>query len=453
MMEETSSGQGTDLVGTNDFSRTARNATSLTGMVCPMVYNGSLSIELNCTEAYVSKLYTFWSRQKFIDWHLGSPTRNEAYSNHFRYANLAQTVFAFNATRTAGGGQTGNVSVRGELAAWPNGAGQDNLTFMLWNTSQFIKNQTEFESFAASGVDALLICSGVGCNVGAPYQSNGSFLYETDFRFGHATGYTTDASRIGKVDSEFDKFMNPLEDRFTSGAWENRTGPQPPGVNPNPTILDPANASYTKNNLSLNATANETFDQFWYDIGNGINVSFAPNATILPADGFHNLTVCVNGSTGNTKCAQLNFTVTNFNLTIFLPANTTYNAQNRTLTETSNRCGNGVDRMWYILNSGPNVSFAACSNTTFLAAEGTNNLTVYANKTGPNNLTSFQVNFTIKRHEINLTLALDVLFQNSTYEYGSTIIINATSNLSNTPISIDIDLPNYGTNVTSRNQF
>lgn len=48
----------------------------------------------------------------------------------------------------------------------------------------------------------------------------------------------------------------------------------------------------------------------------------------------------------------------------------------------------GLDRCWYSLNSGTNVTPSGCSNTTFAPASGTNTLVVYANDTSGNSNSS-----------------------------------------------------------------
>ncbi|MEK6888458.1 MAG: S8 family serine peptidase [Candidatus Aenigmatarchaeota archaeon] len=53
----------------------------------------------------------------------------------------------------------------------------------------------------------------------------------------------------------------------------------------------------------------------------------------------------------------------------------------------------GLDRCWYKLNSGPNVSLTNCANTTITAAEGSNTIILYTNDT-TGNINSSSVSFT-----------------------------------------------------------
>lgn len=300
---------GSQLVGANNFGSVFVNATTTinTGIgSCTKVANGSLYLELNCTVNQISVLYTFWSRKPYFDLHLSDPTRDEALSIHFRYSNVTptQVIFAYNVSRDSGGAAQGNVSVRGLLGEWSDD--QSELTGLLYNTSEHIESQTEFETFSNAG-DATLFCAGIGCNVAAPYTSNGSYLYDTKFRFINGVTFPDNSSKIGYLETEWEKFMSSPVAAF--GSTENQIIPVPL-TTPVPTILQPTNITYSSTSRSLEVTANESFDKFWYILNGGVNITFAPNTTFTAVSGSNTITVYVNGTSGTVQSAALSFTVT-----------------------------------------------------------------------------------------------------------------------------------------------
>lgn len=155
-------------------------------------------------------------------------------------------------------------------------------------------------------------------------------------------------------------------------------------TNPKITIQAPANATYNRTAFDLNYTVNETnVDTCWYILNAGANTTLAScaNSTFTAAQGGNLITVYVNDTVGHINSSAVNFFVDTINpaITIQLPANTTYNATTRSLNYTAT--DTNLDRCWYSLNGGANIILANCTNTTFTAIQGGNNITVYVNDT------------------------------------------------------------------------
>ncbi len=121
------------------------------------------------------------------------------------------------------------------------------------------------------------------------------------------------------------------------------------------------------------------------------------------------------------------------------PQNTTYTSTNRTLNFTVSD-NVMVDRCWYSLNNQPDTPISQCMNTTFIAAQGHNTITVSTNDTS-NNRISIIINFTVVIQGFTLAIQQP---QNATYA-STNITLNFTvsadacwyslNNMPNTSIS------------------
>jgi len=158
------------------------------------------------------------------------------------------------------------------------------------------------------------------------------------------------------------------------------------------TINNPQNITYAVTNLSLNVSSSSVIDKWWYILNSGSNITFLPNTTIIATEGFNNLTVYANDTTGQLSSKAVNFTVDTISPTLLIdqPQNKTYGTINLSLFV--NYTELRPDKFWYILNSGSNTSFIP--NTTIIAVSGFNNLTVHMNDTAGNR-GSASVNFTL----------------------------------------------------------
>lgn len=213
-------------------------------------------------------------------------------------------------------------------------------------------------------------------------------------------------------------------------------------ISPVVTILQPQNTTYNDSyNISIEVTANERIDK-WYYIANGNGpVFFLPNTTILTDEGFWNLTVVVNDTAGNAGTSSVNFTVAEIltEVYIFQPINITYGSANRTLEVGTDELANNT--WWYFLNGGGIVYFVP--NTTFIGVEGSNNIVVFGNQTdeGVGNETVYftidtippvvtivnPANVSYNSHNISLNVTADSPVANWSYE------LNGNANVSFIP--------------------
>ncbi len=148
---------------------------------------------------------------------------------------------------------------------------------------------------------------------------------------------------------------------------------------------------------SLNFTVtDDNTDKCWYSLNQGATNTSLANCTNLSsvgAEGFNRLTLYANDTNGNTSSSGMNFTVdtTKPVVTVQSPLNITYNTTNITLNFTLT--DSNTQACWYV-NATANVSLANCTNITFVAPEGANNITVYANDSA-GNTNATQTNFTV----------------------------------------------------------
>lgn len=81
----------------------------------------------------------------------------------------------------------------------------------------------------------------------------------------------------------------------------------------------------------------------------------------------------------NATVILVNKSSATLSVTINSPANTTYNTTNISLNYNAN--GANIDRCQYNLNGQASVALGACTNITFIASEGSNNIRIYVNTT------------------------------------------------------------------------
>ncbi|MFH1222282.1 MAG: right-handed parallel beta-helix repeat-containing protein, partial [Candidatus Micrarchaeota archaeon] len=164
-------------------------------------------------------------------------------------------------------------------------------------------------------------------------------------------------------------------------------------IPPSITVESPANITYNTTSIDLNYTVS-TASSCWYvlNAGAATNLPSCANTNITAIEGANNITVYANDSLGNTNSLTVYFTVDTIapSLTIQSPANITYNRTNISVNYTVA----GASFCWYVLNAGAATNLPSCANTTFIAVEGANNITVYANDT-VNNINSSTVYFSV----------------------------------------------------------
>jgi len=192
---------------------------------------------------------------------------------------------------------------------------------------------------------------------------------------------------------------------------------------PNITMTTPQNTSYNNSTISLNVSANETIDTWWYSLDGGAsNNTFTPNTTITASEGANSLIVYANDTIGNENSSTIAFTVdtTSPTISIALPQNTTYGSSTISLNVTADEA---IDTWWYTLDGGAtNNTFTP--NTTITGSEGANTLTVYANDTIGNENSS-TIAFTVDTTSPTISISSPV---NSSINTISTVNLNVTAN-------------------------
>ena len=176
----------------------------------------------------------------------------------------------------------------------------------------------------------------------------------------------------------------------------------------------------TLNNVSaaFNSSGGLLDNYVWVDVNNFTN-NYPPRVTF---PGVFRLSYYLNGSRNDPETRLINKTCNGSNVPCFsISGNTTvislasfsgaavgndtqppflsisspagtYSGSNISLSYSASD-NVGLDKCWFSLNGGANVTPANCTNTTFIAASGSNALTLYANDTSGNS-NSTSVSFT-----------------------------------------------------------
>ena len=195
---------------------------------------------------------------------------------------------------------------------------------------------------------------------------------------------------------------------------------------PSITIQSPTNKTYGSTSVDLNYTATDAvaMDKCWYKLDAGANTSLSncSNITLTSlGQGGHTVTVYVNNTGGNFNSSSVSFGVDTVNpaITIQSPTATNYNTTNISLNYIASDTNR--DKCWYKLNAGANTSLTNCGNTTFIAAQGSNTITVYVNDT-VNNFNSSSVTFFVD--SINPFLTVQSPIQNLLYNTSTNISLS-----------------------------
>jgi M6 family metalloprotease-like protein/PGF-pre-PGF domain-containing protein len=163
------------------------------------------------------------------------------------------------------------------------------------------------------------------------------------------------------------------------------------------TMTSPANRTYATTNISLNYTTTQQPDSCWYRLNAGGNITITGNTTFLASDNQqNNIQLFCNDTEGSVKNSSLvYFTVDTSSPSIVLssPSNTTYATDNISLNYTVSD-NMVLDSCWYTDVNGSDTSLTNCQNTTFIANQGQNNISVYVNDTA-GNVNFSQVFFTV----------------------------------------------------------
>ncbi|NOR85208.1 hypothetical protein GQ473_03755 [archaeon] len=71
------------------------------------------------------------------------------------------------------------------------------------------------------------------------------------------------------------------------------------------TVVAPTNTSYDDTTITVNVSANDTIDTWWYSLNNGSNVTYTPNNTIVSILGSNNITFFANISGGEVGISDI----------------------------------------------------------------------------------------------------------------------------------------------------
>ena len=176
---------------------------------------------------------------------------------------------------------------------------------------------------------------------------------------------------------------------------------------PNVKTVFPNNFTYGYNITLLNYTVSDPLiDKCWYSINDTSNISITcgQNISTLLSDGTYNWKIYANDTLGHLGLASISFKVSTElpAVIIYSPQNTTYAYNVSTMNFTASDAT--LDKCWYVLNGGANVSTSCSSNITGLnSQEGVNEWWIYANDSDGNIGADF-VFFTVDTTPPNLTI-------------------------------------------------
>lgn len=198
---------------------------------------------------------------------------------------------------------------------------------------------------------------------------------------------------------------------------------------PEVTIQSPLNTSYGVLSIALNFTIGfgTTPDKCWYRLNNTGNISLpgCANTSITVSNGYNNITVFANSTSGQIGNATVFFTVDTLfpTITIQSPLNTTYGGLNITLNFTA------TDNGGFFCNrelNDVNTSIPNCNNITFLASSGWNKLKVYVNDS--TNIVHASVNFSTDVLGPSVSLVSPT---NTSYIVGNISVVFTASDTNN----------------------
>jgi len=196
-------------------------------------------------------------------------------------------------------------------------------------------------------------------------------------------------------------------------------------------VISPANTTYTSSNISLTFTVNDPTAMMGYNLDGQANVTITGNTTLTGLfDGTHFITVYANDTSGNTAYSNITyFTVASPTpgISIQSPENRTYNISDILLTFTKN------ETCYYVAYSLDEQPAVNTENITTLSglADGTHQLTLYANYTDSSTVESATVWFTVDTNSPNITDIIQApVDSNGTLEEGVRINATVTDTLS-----------------------
>jgi hypothetical protein len=172
----------------------------------------------------------------------------------------------------------------------------------------------------------------------------------------------------------------------------------PPAVS----IESPTDSIYKTGAIDLNFTVQDATSCWYFLDGSGpVVIPDCANTTINAADGANSLIVYANDSIGNTNSSAVDFIVDTDAPSISMqsPSNITYYSASIPLNYTVS----GAQSCWFYLDGTGPANLPNCANTTLMASEGMNLLSVYSNDSA-GNVNSTEVYFRVHTAAPNISI-------------------------------------------------
>jgi hypothetical protein len=309
------------------------------------------------------------------------------------------------------------------------GADNYNLNFFnnVFNATTYLTTNPSYTSFLwnTTKTNGTNIVGGI--QLGGNYwaKPNGSGYSETCVNNNNDSFCDSPYTFTGYIDFTYTDSL-PLTLRMTGSGGDTT----PPDISWNA----PADGYVTQNStaLTFNVTSSETGGYSIININStNYTASWSGNYSYYSLVGSNSTTYCaffyINDSSGNsnissTRCATINLTsfvdTTPPTITITSPTNVNYTTTTIALDVSADE---PTDAWWYSLNGGANTTFTP--NTTIAAAQGANDLFVYANDT-TGNIGEAGVSFFVD--SIAPDIAWNTPANNSVTQNTSFIFWNAT---------------------------
>ncbi len=193
-------------------------------------------------------------------------------------------------------------------------AAEENVAGVPDEPPTFSDNQTNGTQAGTTILHSLLWADDIGLDsfVFSFDNGSGSFVNDSAVSFGAAP--TAEWSNVSKsIDSIIGlsiRWMVFANDTAGNESVSDIYSYTSTGAgNPTVTIDSPTNTTFTSIPVNLDVSADQTSSAWWYSLDFGPNITFTPNTTISPANGFHQITVFTNNTLGEEGQATVFFTV------------------------------------------------------------------------------------------------------------------------------------------------
>ena len=186
---------------------------------------------------------------------------------------------------------------------------------------------------------------------------------------------------------------------------------------PTVTIMSPQNISYNSSSVAMSVSANEAVNTWRYSLDSAPNVTFTPNTTLSGlSGGSHTVVVYANDTYGNLGSNQVSFTVdiSAPGIIVYSPVNVTYYASTSVPLQVS--ANETISAWWYFKDGSSTPTYFTPNTTLSGLSQGLHNISVYANDTAGNIVTSGLRYFTVDTIVPTVVMTIP---QNQTYVMNS----------------------------------